>query len=75
MCSDLTFCQCFFSKETREFSCRMDILDAIVLSHSHVADTNRQAEHLLYLKLDGGLQVKDLDVEVVRDTSEGNFPC
>ena len=47
MCSDLTFCQCFFSKETREFSCRMDILDAIVLSHSHVADTNRQAEHLM----------------------------
>ena len=31
--------------------------------------------HLLHLKLDGGLQVKDLDVEVVRVTSEGNFPA
>ena len=47
MYSDLTFCHCFFSKETSEFSCRMDILDTIVLSHSHVADTNRQAEHLI----------------------------
>ena len=30
-------------------------------------------DHLLHLELDGGLQVKGLDVEVVRVTREGNF--
>merc|ERR1712192_46876 len=31
-----------------------------------MANSNRQAEHLLHLELDGGLEVKNLGVEVVR---------
>merc|ERR1719180_48272 len=31
-----------------------------------MADSNRQAAHLLHLELDGGLEVEDLGVEVVR---------
>merc|ERR1740123_2225938 len=44
----------------------MNILDKIVLSHTHVANSNGQAKHLLHLELDGRLEVKDLGVEVVR---------
>ena len=29
-----------------EVHCQMDILDKIILSHTHVANSNRQAEHL-----------------------------
>ena len=29
-----------------EVHCQMDILDKIILSHTHVAHSNRQAEHL-----------------------------
>merc|ERR1719251_708361 len=49
---------------------------AVVLSHTHVADSYRQAEHLLHLELDGGLEVEDLGIEVVRVSHQrGELPC
>ena len=94
MCSDLTFCQCFFSKETRKFMAGWTFCtrlpwaipmwptptDRRTAFHQKgikvimlAALWREKNDHLLHLELDGGLQVKGLDVEVVRVTREGNF--
>lgn len=46
-----------------------DVADELVLSHANVSDRNTQAENLLQLELDGGLDLGDLagEVFVVRD--------
>ena len=43
----------------------MDVLDELLLSHPDVADSHGEAEDLLHLELDGGLQVGDLGLQVV----------
>ena len=69
----------------------MNILDKIILCHTHVANSNRQAEHLnsdilateqnknihlLHLELDGGLEVENLGIEVVRVSHQrGELSC
>merc|ERR1719234_3095714 len=41
-----------------------------------MANSNRQAEHLLHLELDGGLEVEDLGVQVVRVSDQrGELSC
>ena len=49
----------------------MDVLDELLLSHPDVADSHREAEDLLHLKLDGGLQVGDLGLQVVAVGHQG----
>lgn len=46
-----------------------DVADELVLSHADVSDCDAQAQHLLQLELDGGLDLGDLagEVFVVRD--------
>jgi len=54
----------------------MNILDKIVLGHTHVADSNRQTEHLLHLELYGGFKVKDLGIKVIRVSHQrGELSC
>ena len=49
----------------------MDVLDELLLSHPDVADSHGQAEDLLHLELDGGLQVSDLGRQVVAVGHQG----
>ena len=49
----------------------MDVLDELLLSHPDVADSHGEAENLLHLELDGGLEVKDLGVKVIRVRHQG----
>jgi len=41
------------------------VLDQLVLGHLNIAHSHAQAEDLLHLELDGGLQVVDLGLHVV----------
>ena len=43
-----------------EVDCQVEVLDQLVLAHSHVTNGNGQAEDLLHLELDGALQFGDL---------------
>ena len=45
---------------------QVHVLSQLLLSHLHVADGDVKAENLLHLELDGGLEVEDLGVQVVR---------
>ena len=49
----------------------MDVLDELLLSHPHVADSHGETENLLHLELDGGLQVSDLGRQVVAVGHQG----
>ena len=49
----------------------MDVLDELLLSHPDIADRHGQAEDLLHLELDGGLQVGDLSGQVVAVGHQG----
>ena len=49
----------------------VDVLGQLVLRHLHIAHGHVEAEHLLHLELDGGLEVDHLGVEVVRVGDEG----
>ena len=54
----------------------MDVLDELLLSHPDIADRHGQAEDLLHLELDGGLQVQDLGLQVVAvGYQSGEFSC
>lgn len=54
-----------------------DVGDELVLGHADVADGNTEAENLLKLELDGGLDVVDLGghVLVVRDGGREFTSC
>ena len=55
---------------------QVDVLDELLLGHSHVADSHGEAEDLLHLELDGGLQVQDLGLQVVAvGYQSGEFSC
>ena len=43
----------------------MDVLSQLLLGHLNIANGNIQAENLLHLELDGGLQVKHLRLDVI----------
>ena len=49
----------------------MDVLDELLLSHPDIADRHGQAEDLLHLELDGGLQVGYLSLQVVAVGHQG----
>ena len=44
---------------------QVDVLDELLLRHPDIADRHGQAEDLLHLELDGGLQVGYLSLQVV----------
>lgn len=46
----------------QEIDGQMHVLDELVLGHANVADGNGQAQNLLHLELDGGLDLIDLGV-------------
>ena len=49
----------------------MDVLDELLLRHPDIADRHGQAEDLLHLELDGGLQVGYLSLQVVAVGHQG----
>ena len=50
---------------------QVDVLDELLLSHLHVAHGDAEAEHLLHLELDSGLEVQGLLLQVVVVGDEG----
>jgi hypothetical protein len=81
MWSDLMFCQCFLSRETKKLMptanvskrsnervktrTEHDVSEDLVLSHLGVADGDTQAQHLLQLELDGRADLSELGAEVL----------
>lgn len=49
----------------------MDVLDELLLGHPDIANSHGEAEDLLHLELDGGLQVSDLGLQVVAVGHQG----
>ena len=49
----------------------VDVLDELLLRHLHVPDGDAEAEYLLHLELDGGLEVKHLLGQVVAVSHQG----
>ena len=49
----------------------MDVLYELLLGHLHIAHRHGEAENLLHLELDGGLQVGDLGRQVVAVGHQG----
>ena len=49
----------------KEVHGEMDVLSQLFLGHLNIADSNIQAENLLHLELDGGLQVEHLRLDVI----------
>ena len=52
-------------KGDEEVHGKVNVLHELVLGHAHIAHRHRQAEHLLHLELDGGLQVERFLIQVV----------
>jgi len=50
---------------------QVDILGELLLGHLHVAHSNIEAENLLHLELDGGLEVEALRVNVIGVGDQG----
>jgi len=50
---------------------QVDILGELLLGHLHVAHSNIEAENLLHLELDGGLEVEALCVNVISVGDQG----
>ena len=44
---------------------QVDVLDELLLTHLHIAHGDAEAENLLHLELDGGLEVQGLLLQVV----------
>ena len=44
---------------------QVNVLDQFFLSHANVANSNTEAQDLLHLELDGGLQIQSLLLQVV----------
>ena len=44
---------------------QVDVLDELLLTHLHVAHGDAEAQNLLHLELDGGLQVEHLRLKVI----------
>ena len=49
----------------KEVHGQVDVLSQLLLGHLDIADGNIQAENLLHLELDGGLQVEHLCLNVI----------
>ena len=49
----------------KEVHGEMDVLSQLFLGHLNIANGNIQAENLLHLELDGGLQVEHLRLDVI----------
>ena len=50
---------------------KSDVLHQLVLGHAHVTHGDTEAENLLHLELDGGLDIIDLLLHVVRMGDHG----
>ena len=50
---------------------QVDVLDELLLSHADIAHGHTQAQHLLHLELDGGLEVQSLLLQVVAVSDQG----
>ena len=50
---------------------QVDVLSQLLLSHLDIANGNIQAQNLLHLELDGGLQVSDFGLQVVAVGHQG----
>jgi len=55
----------------QEVHSQMDVLDQLLVRHADVSDGDGEAEHLLHLELDGGLQVVALGGQVVVMSHQG----
>ena len=49
----------------------VDVLDELLLRHLNVSNSNIQAQNLLHLELDGGLEVEHLGLDVIVVGDEG----
>ena len=49
----------------------VDVLDELLLRHLHVPNGDAEAQHLLHLELDGGLEVEHLGLDVIVVGDEG----
>ena len=52
-------------KGHQEVHGQVDVLSQLLLGHLNVSNGNIQAENLLHLELDGGLQVEHLRLKVI----------
>ena len=50
---------------------QVDVLNELLLTHLHVAHGDAEAENLLHLELDGGLEVQGLLLQIVIVGDEG----
>ncbi len=50
---------------------QVDVLNELLLTHLHVAHGDAEAENLLHLELDGGLEVQGLLLQIVIMGDEG----
>ena len=50
---------------------QVDVLDELLLTHLHVAHGDAEAQNLLHLELDGGLEVQGLLLQVVVVSDKG----
>ena len=50
---------------------QVDVLDELLLPHLHVAHGDAEAQNLLHLELDGGLEVQHLGLDVIVVGDEG----
>ena len=50
---------------------QVDILHELLLAHLHITHGDAEAENLLHLELDGGLQVQGLGLQVVAVSDQG----
>ena len=55
----------FLEERDQEVHSQVDVLDQHLVSHANIADSNTEAQNLLHLELDGGLQVIDFLLHVV----------
>ena len=50
---------------------QVNVLDQLLLGHANIANSNTQAQDLLHLELDGGLEVEGLLLQVVAVGDQG----
>ena len=55
----------FLEERDQEVHGQVNVLDKHLVSHANIADGNAEAQNLLHLELDGGLQVIDFLLHVV----------
>ena len=61
----------FLEERNQEVHSEADVLNELILRHLDVTNGHAQAENLLHLELDGGLEVEHLGLDVIVVGDEG----